>query len=835
MLSRKFIALSEGWDFKSADSVIWYKATVPGCNFTDLNNAGIIDDPFYRDNEKKLQWIEEKDWEYRASFMIEKEDWQYSNIDIFFEGLDTYADVFINGKLVLKANNMFRAWSATIKEYLKIGLNELFIYFHSPIKVTLPKYENSKYVYPAENEHHEKKLSVFTRKAPYHFGWDWGPRLVSSGIWRKVFLNCYDTAIINDIYLKQVYLTDYEAVIEMNVEVWSPKNLNSEIKISSEEKEFATYQQIVNLERGLNFINIPLTIQNPKRWWTNGLGEPFLYTIFSQLFVENIMVDVKTNSIGLRTLEFVNKLDENGESFYFKLNGEPIFMKGANYIPADSFMSRVNTSKYEEIFQNTTLANMNMLRVWGGGVYEADEFYDLADKYGILIWQDFMFACTMYPGDDDFLENVGEEAIYNLKRLRNHPSLALWCGNNEIEMGWQSWDWQTKFSYSRSDQDELIKNYKKLFHQLLPELVTKLDSNRAYLPSSPISLWEKPEDFTKGDNHYWGVWHGNEPFQSYLNHIPRFMSEYGFQSFPPFQSVQKYSIAQDWRLDSEVMKIHQKHSRGNQLIMEYMERDYHIPIDFADFLFVGQVMQAEGLKIGLEAHRRAKPYCQGSLYWQLNDCWPVASWSSVDYYGQWKALHYFVKKAFSEILVSPVLEDETLKVYVISDKLINTSTILNIMLYDLSGKVLYEQRLPIQILANSNTLFFVADVAELLGDCLPNESVLYTQLYDNEQVISENTLYFVAPKKLILRVPNITFEYQKVEKQHILYMISNCVVKNVWLDYTGDGFSFSDNYFDLLPNQKKKIIIETDREDFSLQNLNVKSLVDTFINAFTLD
>ena len=383
----------------------------------------------------------------------------------------------------------------------------------------------------------------------------------------------------------------------------------------------------------------------------------------------DITLDVDHRKVGVRTIEVINETDKDGVSFYFKVNGHPVFMKGANYIPDDAFPHRVDHGRLQQTFKNAVNANMNMLRVWGGGIYQDDSFYDLADENGILIWQDFMFACTLYPGDDAFLLNVENEARANIKRLRNHPCIAMWCGNNEVEMAISDWQWPEKFDYSTSLQAQLQKDYDRLFRQLLPELVNELDPQRFYLSSSPMGFWEHEEQDGHGNHHFWGVWHGEQPFSEYQKRIPRFMSEFGFQSFPLIQSMNKYVPEQEQKLDSAVMTVHQKHPRGNGLIRKYMLDEYREPKDFASLLYLSQVQQARGLKLAFDAHRRSKPYCMGTLYWQFNDCWPVASWSGIDYYGRWKALHYQAKASFKPVI--PLIEELTneLNIYVLNDTL----------------------------------------------------------------------------------------------------------------------------------------------------------------------
>ena len=460
-------------------------------------------------------------------------------------------------------------------------------------------------------------------------------------------------------------------------------NKKQELTIKVTTNEEVIYTENVKLEKGENDISINYSIKNPKLWWTNGLGDQNLYKIKTALLHGNNEIESNETTIGLRTIKLVQKPDEFGESFYFELNGVPVFMKGANHIPNDIFLNQVTAEIYEREVKTAAESNMNMLRVWGGGIYEDDIFYDLCDQYGILVWQDFMFACSMYPGEKDFLENIKQEAADNIKRLRNHPSIALWCGNNEIDVAWQEYSdggWGWKQRYNDEQHKEIWNNYESIFHQILPEIVKELDPDRTYWPSSPMAGSKEHSNYTStsGDMHYWGVWHGKEPFSEFRNKRARFMSEYGFQSFPELSTVKKYALPEDYDIESEVMAAHQRSGIGNLRIKEYMSWYYKEPKNFENFLYVGQLLQAEGIKYAIEAHRMDMPYNMGTLYWQMNDCWPVASWSGMDYYGNWKALQYFVKKAFNDILIIPSLSTDSLSIHIVSDRLNNLNAQLKI-------------------------------------------------------------------------------------------------------------------------------------------------------------
>jgi beta-mannosidase len=836
--------LTSGWEFKQTSSTSWLPASVPGTVHTDLLENKIIEDPFFRINEKDLQWIDKTDWEYRCTFFPEQEIFDKEVIELVFEGLDTYAEVYLNGKLILQAENMFREWKVPCKNILKKGQNELRIVLKSPITIGLEKLNANGYPLPASNDQSEngemgdKKVSIFTRKAGYHFGWDWGPRLVTSGIWRPVKLVGFNTAKLVDVYFLQNSITEKKASFTAEVEIEANKDFSGELTIYS--KQAFTKVQNLEIKKGLHAYKVNFEIEDPKLWWPNGLGEQNLYPIKTSLVNESDprkpLLDENETNMGIRTIKLVREKDEDGkgESFYFEVNGHPVFAKGANYIPNDVFLTRFKPKDYERIVKAAADANMNMLRVWGGGIYENDIFYDLCDKYGIMVWQDFMFACSMYPGDDWFLENVRIEAEENIKRLRNHPSLSLWCGNNEIEVAWAEYEedrgWGWKQRYTKEQRKEIWASYDTLFHKILPAEVAKLNPSVAYWHSSPSAgMGELAGDFTtSGDQHYWGVWHGQHPFSDFRKYKARFMSEYGFQSFPELNTVATYALPEEWDIESEVMAAHQRSGIGNLRIRQYMEDDYQIPEDFKEFLYVSQLLQAEGIKMAIESHRAEMPYCMGSLYWQLNDCWPVASWSGIDYFGRWKALHYFVKKAFEETILVSFEEEDQLRFYVISDKLTDQTAILKQTLIDFNGTVLWQEEKKLDISSNSSNLIQKLNLTELFTYGNPSGMVLVTDLISDENLIYEDLHYFKKPKELALQAAEIGLEIFEKDSEFEIQLTANRLAKNVFLSTNLSPDHFSDNYFDLIPGQTKKVSFpKTGTLEEFKNNLKVLHLYET--------
>lgn len=808
----ELIHLHEGWQFTQRGTDLWRSAIVPGTVHQDLLNHNLLPNPFFGTNEKKVQWVENEDWEYRTTFHVTEEQLAKDGALLTFEGLDTYADVFLNGTLLLKSDNMFVGYSLPVKNNLRKGENRLHIVFRSPIKETLPQWESNGFDYPADNDHHEKRLSVFSRKAPYSYGWDWGIRMVTSGIWRPITLRFYDVATIEDFYVRQLSLSDERAELANQLEIHNvlKESVEAEITVSCSLKggEPIISTRKVQLEPGVNQVDLALTVQNPVRWMPNGWGEAVLYDVEAVVSCQGKQVATKHRRIGLRTLRMVNEKDKHGESYYFEVNGIPMFAKGANFIPNDILLPSMSDERYQQLFRDIKAANMNMIRVWGGGTYEDDRFYDLADENGILIWQDFMFACTAYPGDDTFLNRVAQEADYNIRRLRNHACLAMWCGNNEIFEGMKYWGWQKK--YPKAVYGELWNNYDKLFKQLLPAKVKQWDEGRFYVHSSPyMANWGRPDSWGYGDSHNWGIWYGQKTFESSDTEIGRFQSEFGFESFPEMKTISTFATPADYDILSEVMKWHQKSSQGNDLIYTYMKRDFRVPKKFEDFVYVGLVLQGQGIRYCMEAHRRHRPYCMGTLYWQLNDSWPVVSWSSIDYYGNWKALHYQARRAFAPLIIHSVQEKEEVNVYLLSDCLEDYSNLtLDMQLMDFSGKRLACYQEAVAAPANSSVKVSSKALKEWGDDSQRKERfVLLTLKNKKGEEIVRDVHYFCPTKDLELPETTVKYRLKVTDGRCEVILSSAYLAKDVFVQIPYQGARFTDNFFDLLPGEKRKIVI----------------------------
>lgn len=828
--------IHENWMFKQARLNNWYKADVPGVVHTDLMANGIIEDPFYRLNERAVQWIDKEDWIYETEFTGHNKIVTRENQQIVFKGLDTYADVYLNDSLILKANNMFLEWKTNVKGILKAGKNKLKVYFHSPVKIDMPKWEALPYQLKADNDQSEnggllnRKIGIFARKAGYHYGWDWGPRLVTSGIWRPVYLEAWDNIKIENVHIIQKEVSSERANLTSAVEIISSRNIkNAIITIKADERLIAT--KCADLKKGLNEFRLDYTIKEPQLWWSNGLGNPYLYKFTTAVSLENHISDSISCNIGIRSLKVIADKDKYGRSLYFELNGKPVFMKGANYIPGDNFLPRITPEKYEKAILDAKNANMNMLRVWGGGIYEDDLFYDFCDKHGILVWQDFMFACALYPGDKAFTESVKQEAIYNVKRLRNHPCLALWCGNNENIDAWFGWGWKKEYEAMENGYaDKLWNDLYNLYFRLLPQVVEEYGGGTGYRGSSPIAYPDKKSDGIHGDSHFWGVWHGNMPISQYNKERSRFFSEYGFQAFPEFESVKIYApLKEDHRIDSEVMMSHQRGGiAANNKIKEYMLKSYNKPKDFESFLYVGMLLQGDAIKTAMEAHRRDMPYCMGSLFWQHNDCWPVASWSSRDYYGRWKAQHYFARKAYDMILVSPVVMDGQLTVHLVSDYLKPVRGKFTLKVMDMEGNIIYSKAETTKTPVNSSKLIFKSDIKKISGNASFNDIIIYTEFQTSNKTYT-NIAYTAEQKFMNYRPANIKWKIKKINDGYELLLTSEVFARGVFLSLPGIDSFFEDNYFDLLPHSPKVIKLRSSKTLNEIdQQIKVTSLVDSY-------
>ncbi|MFW9894532.1 MAG: glycoside hydrolase family 2 protein [Candidatus Thorarchaeota archaeon] len=834
------ISLDGLWKVKNPDKSIEIKGEVPGTIFEVLLEHKIIEDPFYGENEHEMKWVYESNWQYEIEFSVEPSFLEHKNIMLRFHGLDTIADVILNSKLIGSTKNMFVRYDYNVKSVLNPSGNRLLIDFKSPTVRSREEIELNKI-----------KLNTgdaaipgvpYLRKAQYSFGWDWGPKLPDIGIWKSVEIIGFDDIKIDSVF--PIINLEYN-VNPLNI---SDPNDFSNIKVETA-KLFIEIELGLNLENISNsdytlkaelkapddevfIIEIPLSqkketlefeIKNPFLWWTHDLGTPYLYHLEISILKDEVL-EKFSQEIGLREIRLVRKPDRWGETFYFLLNGIPAFAKGANWIPVDSFIPR--GKKIGQYFMNLSYAkkaNMNMIRVWGGGIYEIEAFYNLCDELGLMVWQDFPFACALYPYKKEFTENIELEAIQNIKRLRKHPSLAIWCGNNEIESLWKRMLISSGVAEDNTERHNfLIKFYLRIFEELLPRLIEEYDPTRPYWPSSPSSGFisenlalRSSNNPNFGDSHYWAVWHGNFPFSAYRQFNTRFMSEFGFESFPSLKTIQRFCSVDQYNFNSPIMENHQKNLAGNQKIMDYIEKRFSIPQEFENQIILSQITQAEAMEYGVEYWRqnRTDYHCMGALYWQLNDCWPVASWSSLDYFGRWKALHYFAKRFYQPLYASVKEEADQVEFWVSNDLKKSCAIELEWKILNASGSILSKGINSATILPCTSSLIHTSDVSEINVDqsSLQNNIVFYklNLIEKDKMTLHRGFRLFDAPKYFKLSDPELKYKWEEINNN--LFKLSlNTKKIALYVIISSDLVDFiaSDNYFSICPDETFAIEIE---------------------------
>lgn len=838
---RQTIELNSGWEFRQsaveshAQNADWLPAQVPGDVHLDLLHNKLIPPPFYRDNEQKLQWIQDAGWEYRSTVHVTQELLQYTNVELVFEGLDTVAEVSLNGHQLLSADNMFREWRVDAKPYLHLGDNQLLVVFPSAVKAAEAAAATDKW--KAETQ---TAARTYVRKAAYEYGWDWGPTFVTSGIWRPAKLEVWDKARISSLYIRQPDVSASVAHLTAEVEITTSASGAAEVALDmlSPTGDKTHMSQTVALGSGVNHVVFPIEIAKPALWYPAGYGAHPMYHFHVTISGGTAALDEAAAETGLRSIQLRRTVDKWGRSFEFVVNGIPIFAKGADVIPFDSFPNRVTGQEIRHILQSAVDANMNMVRVWGGGYYETDEFYNLCDELGLMVWQDFMFGNDWQPGTYAFKQSVAQEIEYQVKRLRNHPSIVLWCGNNETEI---SWDWDRMKAItdhlSAETRRRMWQDYLTLFSGVIPQIVERLNPETPYWPSSPSADYEDVSDtYQSGDMHDWSVWHGRAPFHTYEEHFPRFMSEYGFQSFPEMQTIEAFTQPEDrTSIFTPVMLGHQKNDEGNAIIHDYLRRYFGEPKDFPSFLYASQVLQAEGVKVGAEHLRRMRPRAMGSLYWQLNDCWPVASWSSIDYYGRWKALQYYARRFYSPILVSPTLEDGSLAVYIVSDQTEPANAMLHLRIMSFNGNVVQAKDEQVRIDPLASKVYLKIPMEKIEGPGVDLAHIFATvDVEAGGHTFSKNMLYFVPTAQISLPNPEIQKELVRDGDAYRLRLTSRMLARSVYIDFGDNQVTFSDNYVDLLPNEPVDITIHSSATLDQLRaSMTLISLADAFSSKAT--
>jgi beta-mannosidase len=804
----------------------WLGALVPGTVYTDLLRAGAIEDPFYRDNEQKALEISRNDYEYVRTFNMDAESLGCDRIELCCEGLDTLCTVSVNDKVVLNAHNMHRQYKVDIKDALMAGENTIKAVFFSPVEYILGRYREA----PIKNSDDSIKGSSYLRKAHCMFGWDWGPKLPDMGIWRSVSIRGYNHVRIEDVYITQDHTeTGVGLDVRIGVLNWSGRKVKATVKVCGPDKtETEKTQDIADTVQ-----HIRMDIKDPKLWWPNGFGRQPLYTVELSLYdaMDNTQLDSEKIRIGLRTITVKQEKDEWGESFSITVNGVSIFAMGANYIPEDSLLGRRSKERSAKLIKDCVKANFNMLRIWGGGYYPDDDFYDLCDENGIILWQDFMFANAAYDLTDEFRENITREAIDNIRRLRHHACLGLWCGNNEIEGAIGLWEFDREFT------PKLKMDYIKLFQVILPALAKEYDPNTFYWYSSPSSgpNMDNPMDQTRGDLHSWGVWHSQLPFTAFRDECPRFMSEFGLQSFPCRKTIDSFTGDGDRNIFSHVMEAHQKNKTCNGKILHYVGENFLYPKDFDSLLYASQIIQSEGVRYCVEHLRRNRGRSMGALYWQINDCWPGASWSSIDYFGRWKVLHYTAKKFFAPVLLSACDNGTKVTLNISNETQSEVRGTLFWKLRDPASNILLSGEKAVSVKALTAADCETLDLASMLDtEEKRRRAYLEYGLADNGNLLSWGTVLFVKLKHFELQDPQIHVGISETEDAFIVTIYSKAFAKFVELALKNDDTVFSDNYFDI-PTAEVKIV-KTLKEDLSkpmtLEEFRKELIVRSMYDAY---
>jgi beta-mannosidase len=816
----KTLMLTGIWQLQDDKGLPPQEVHVPGSVYNDLLQAGIIEDPFYRDNEKNAKDIMRREYRYYRSFDVSEDLYHSDVLELVCEGLDTLATIHINGHILAETDNMHRTYTLDVKPYIQLGTNEIIIHFHNTLDYIAKKQETT----PLWGV--ETTVDGFShiRKAHSSFGWDWGPQLPDAGIWRDIYLKAYNTARIQDVYMTQHH-TEGQVELELRLELesWSSQALKVEVCITTPDgKTMRTLNQAKNGTQSLI-----MTINRPQLWWPNGYGDQPLYKVAIGLFDGELQVDQQDYTIGLRTIRVRQEPDTWGESFEFEINGTSIFAMGANYIPEDNLLPRTSKEKTEILIQDCIEANFNCIRIWGGGIYPDQDFYDLCDRYGLIVWQDFMFACAVYDMSDEFAANIKQEAIDNIQRIRHHASLGIWCGNNEIESAIVDWGFPKT--------EKMKEDYIKQFEVLLAGVAAQYDPNTFYWASSPSSggSFDNPSDQNRGDAHYWDVWHGLKPFTEYRSFHFRFCSEFGFQSFPNVKTIESFSEPEDRNIFSYVMERHQKNDGANGKIMYYLSQNFKYPKDFSSLVYASQLLQAEAMKYGVEHWRRNRGRCMGAIYWQLNDCWPVASWSSIDSHGRWKALHYFAKRFFTPILLSACEEGKKVALHVANETMTPFHGTVSWKLRSTSSNLQHQGTQSVDVNSLSSIAVIELDFTSQLTDDELRSAYLEYRL-DNVagDMVSEGVLLFTVAKHFQLNATTIAAEWTEQEASFELRLTTLELTKYVELEFTNLDAKWSDNYFDLCPDQVKKVTLRKDRlpSSITLENLQsqlqIRSAID---------
>lgn len=819
----KTVDLCGAWQFREADSGEWLPAVVPGSVLADLMRAEKTPDPFWRENEYAARALFERDYEYQRTFWLEEDMLAEERVELCCDGLDTLAEVTVNGQRVLLADNMHRRWVVEVKSALQPGENRIHIRFSSPNRFIAGRFAEGEVTMVNEGC---MPGSNYLRKAHCMFGWDWGPQLPDAGIWRPISLRGCSGAFLEEVYPVQRH-ADGKVMLTLKARL-SHRLPGARQKLAARLETPAGDTLAVGRLVTADETELALTVENPELWWPNGYGQQPLYRLTVSLTEDGEARNQVSMRLGLRTLEVCTQPDQWGREFAVAVNGVKIFSMGADYIPEDSLFSRVTPETTEKLIQSCVRANFNSIRVWGGGYYPDDWFYDLCDQYGLLVWQDFMYACNVYDLTEEFEKSIVAETVDNIRRLRHHASLALWCGNNEMEEAWVGW------ANVANHAPRLKADYLHQFEFIIKRLVKEHDPETFYWPSSPSSggSFDKPNDPSMGDVHYWEVWHGRKPFTDYRNYQFRYCSEFGFQSFPCLRTVESFTLPEDRNVFSPVMESHQKNESANGTILYYLSDNYRYPKDFDSLLYVSQLLQAQAIQYGVEHWRRNRGRCMGAIYWQLNDCWPVASWASIDYFGRWKALHYAAKRFFAPLTASILDEGSSMAVWVENERLEASPWRIEAFLKDMQNQILWQDSREESAAPLSAKEVLRADFSQLICG---RERELYFEyrLWQGETLCHSDVAFFVRPKQLELPQTAISWTVREEDSRFCIALESSAFACRAELAVEGKDAVFSDNYLSLTGGVREVFLDKADlKGELDAQQLSaalrVRSLRDTY-------
>jgi beta-mannosidase len=782
------------WKLQHAVSKEWIEAGTHGSVQEILIAKGELPDPFYGKNEEKFSWIEDHIWEFSSILNADEALLANDHIELLFPGIDTYAEIFLNDSMIGFAQNAFRPYRFDVKSLLKKGENQLKVVFYPPVVYHKERYSKESYHLPAPNDAHPVAIAPYTRKPQYQFGWDWALRMNTLGFLKPVTFKGYNntSVLAKNISVKEIH-ADYAI-------------MNFELNLSDPPKDSLIWESKLfgsaSFSRGEQTLWREETIKDHELWWPRGQGEQFLYDD------EWVLKDKKGNVLfskkvrfGIKHSELINQPDKWGTSYEIKINGRPVFCKGADYIPQDVFPARVKDEDLRKMVETMAASNFNMVRVWGGGYYPDDAFFEACDELGIMVWQDFMFACAMYPGDPEFLQNVAEEVNYQIPRIASHPSVTIFNGNNEVDVAWKNWGFQVRYNIYGKDAKEIENSYDRLFKNLLPNKVREF-TTIPYIHTSPLSNWGKDEYYNHGSQHYWGVWHGKDPMEDFGKKIGRFNAEYGFQSFPEYSTLRTFSTKEEWDVQSEVMKHHQKSYVGNLMILKHAKNLYGMPETFEDFVYFSQLTQGHAVSLAVTGHRLDAPRCMGTLYWQLNDCWPAPTWSSIDHYWNWKALNYWIKDDYEDVAVlRKSLGENKYEYFLVANVPDTFMCEVNFTVFDLGGKKLFKNDVSQLVRGVESSKICMKSLENNYAD----ENVLIQFEWKDRNGHYKTRSYSQLPKVYPKAGSNdikIRIDHtDTVAKKMIVVVETKKYVRNFWLYSDQKGLQFDRNFIDLIPGK----------------------------------